>query len=53
MHSSFNAREGLVTFPTMLAVGDAHLEEVCEMFQCPRGLGDFSHNVTSDAIGSS
>ena len=45
-HSSFNAREGLVTFPT--DGGNRFSDNLPEgglvMFQCPRGLGDFSHS---------
>ncbi len=37
---SFNAREGLVTFPTEKR-NRRWLR--CFWFQCPRGLGDFSH----------
>ena len=40
--AGFNAREGLVTFPTE---GQYCFESrvVYVEFQCPRGLGDFSH----------
>ncbi len=38
----FNAREGLVTFPTRYCDG-ARTGVTSNWFQCPRGLGDFSH----------
>ena len=38
----FNAREGLVTFPTQTPPFPE--TGVVLEFQCPRGLGDFSHS---------
>ncbi len=38
----FNAREGLVTFPTQGDIAVV-LTDTLPVFQCPRGLGDFSH----------
>ncbi len=38
----FNAREGLVTFPTQHR---DYGHPTRQQFQCPRGLGDFSHGL--------
>ena len=47
----FNAREGLVTFPTILRIGPVSTAFGSELwFQCPRGLGDFSHEATIMAL---
>ena len=46
----FNAREGLVTFPTATA-GRGGSGGRQRPFQCPRGLGDFSHMVHVDVSG--
>ncbi len=41
----FNAREGLVTFPTTIRFQQLYdgAVVIAGGFQCPRGLGDFSH----------
>ena len=49
----FNAREGLVTFPTVLLgqLDEAERASSPIKFQCPRGLGDFSHRTAPSKYG--